>query len=70
MKTIKLKTMEYTSIEDLVRINKELGEKAEKGLLMPLRMEKNLLELAEPSINGIWEIFLNNEGNIQKIVLW
>lgn len=70
MKTIKIPHFEYTKVEDLIRINNELGEKAEKGLLMLLRQEKHLLELAEPSINGIWEIFLNDEGYIQRIVLW
>ena len=70
MKKIKLKTIEYTSYKDLVRINNELGEKAKKGLLIPLRQEKNLLEVAEPRINGIWDIFLNDEGNIKKIILW
>lgn len=69
-KAIKIPHYEYTKLEDLVRINNELGEKAKKGLLVGLRQEKNLLELAEPRINGIWDIHLNDEGNIEKIVLW
>ena len=70
MKTIKMKTIQYTKKKDLIRINNELGEKAEKGLLMPIRQEKNLLQLSEPRINGIWNIYLNDDGFITKIVLW
>ena len=70
MKAIKMKTYEWTKPEDLKFINNELREKAEQGLLVPIRQEKNLLELAEPRINGIWNIYLNDEGNITKIVLW
>ena len=80
-KTIKMKTntkikkfdlgaKTFTKIEDLKRINEELNEKAKKGLLIGLRQEADLLEIAEPSINGIWDIFLNDAGNIVKIVLW
>lgn len=70
MKTIDMNAKQYTKKEDLIRINDELGEKAKKGLLVPLRQESNLLEIAEPSINGIWDIFLNDKGIITKIVLW
>lgn len=70
MKTIKLKTIQYTKKKDLIRINQELDEKASRGLLVPIRQESHLLELAEPRINGIWDIFLNDHGSIEKIVLW
>jgi len=70
MKTIDMNAKQYTKKEDLIRINNELAEKAKKGLLMPLRQEADLLEIAEPSINGIWDIFLNDKGIITKIVLW
>ena len=65
-----MKTIQYTKKKDLIRINNELGEKAEKGLLVGLRQEKNLLQLAEPRINGIWNIYLNDAGSIERIVLW
>ena len=70
MKTIKMDVKQYTSYEDLVRINNELDEKAKKGLLVPLRQEPNLLMLSEPRINGIWNIYLDNNGCIEKIVLF
>ena len=70
MKTIKMKTIQYTKKKDLIRINNELGEKADKGLLVGIRQESHLLQLAEPRINGIWNIYLNDDGNITKIVLW
>lgn len=69
-KTIKLKTKVFTKLEDLIKVNNELGEKAQKGELIPLRKEKNLLQLAEPRINGIWDIILSDKGTITKIVLW
>lgn len=70
MKTIKMKTIQYTKKKDLIRVNNELGEKAKKGLLVGLRQEEHLLQLAEPRINGIWNIYLNDKGCIEKIVLW
>ena len=70
MKTIKMDVKQYTSYEDLVRINNELDEKAKKGLLVPLRQEPNLLMFSEPRINGIWNIYLDSKGCIEKIVLF
>lgn len=70
IKTIKLDVREFTSYEDIKRVNDELGEKAKKGLLVPLRQEPDLLELAEPRINGIWRMYLNKDGNIKKIILF
>ena len=69
-KCIAMPHVEYTKVEDLVRVNNELGEKAKNGLLVGLRQEKNLLQLAEPRINGIWNIYLNDAGSIERIVLW
>lgn len=68
MKTIELPTQIYTKVEDLIRINDELADKANKGELLPLRMDKDKIMIAEPSINGIWTLFLD-KGNIVKIVL-
>lgn len=68
METIELPTKTYTKVEDLVRINDELTAKANRGELMPLRMDGDKLMVAEPSINGIWTLFLD-KGKIVKIVL-
>lgn len=68
--TIEIPHEEYTSIEDIIRINNELDEKAKAGKLLGLRKEKDMLMLAEPAINGIWTLFLNDKGGIIKITLW
>ena len=68
--SIKLDSKEYTKPEDLIKINNELDEKAKAGKLIPLRKEKDKLMLAEPEINGIWTIFLNDKGSITRITLW
>ena len=60
----------FTEPFDLARINHELGEKAEEGKLIGLRQDKNEIVLAEPSINGIWVMCLNEKGYIKKIVLF
>ena len=70
IETIELPHEEYTSIEDIIRINKELDQKARDGKLLGLRKEKDMLMLAEPAINGIWTLFLNENGGIVKITLW
>ena len=60
----------YTKPADIKRVNDELSEKAEKGLLVGLRQEKEMLMLAEPRINGIWTLHLNEKGYITKITLF
>ena len=69
-KTITLPHEEYTKYEDLVRINDELNKKASEGKLVGIRQEKNFLQLSEPAINGIWNIWLDEKGFISKIVLF
>jgi hypothetical protein len=70
VETIELPHKEYTTPADLKRINDELSEKAEKGLLIGIRQEKDKLMLAEPQINGIWTLHLNEKGYITKITLF
>lgn len=70
IETIDITHEEYTDPEDLVRINNELGEKAKDGKLLGLRKEKDYLMLSEPEINGIWTLYLDEDGNITKIVLF
>jgi hypothetical protein len=70
VETIELPHEEYTALEDIKRISDELNEKAEKGLLIGIRQDKERLMLAEPQINGIWTLFLNEKGYIKKIVLF
>jgi len=70
VETIELPHEEYTTPADIKRINDELSEKAEKGLLIGIRQEKNYLMFAEPSINGIWTMHLNEKGYITKITLF
>ena len=70
MKKLTIKHEVYTDVKDLIRINNELGEKAQKGLLIGLRQDKKMLQLAEPAINGIWCLYLNDSGSITKIVLF
>lgn len=70
VETIELPHEEYTTPEDIKRINDELSEKAEKGLLVGIRQEKDKLMLAEPQINGIWTLHLNEKGYITKITLF
>jgi len=60
----------YTTKEDIIRVNKELEEKAKAGQLIGIRKESKLLMLAEPAINGIWTIYLTDEGFIEKIVVF
>lgn len=60
----------YDKPEDIIRINDELDKKAREGKLIGIRKEKKLLQLAEPAINGIWNIYLNDKGFIEKIVLF
>ncbi len=60
----------YTTKEDIIRINKELEEKAKAGQLIGIRKEPKMLMLSEPAINGIWTIYLNDEGFIEKIVVF
>lgn len=60
----------YTAPADLIRINDELAEKGKNGELLPLRKTKNYLMFAEPSINGIWTMHLNEKGYITKITLF
>lgn len=60
----------YEKPEDLIRINNELDAKAKAGKLVGIRKENKMLQLAEPEINGIWTIFLNDKGFIEKIVLF
>ena len=67
---IKMPHKVYTKPKDLIRVNNELGKKANEGKLIALRREKDKLMFAEPSINGIWTIFLNKDGYINKITLW
>ena len=61
---------EYTEVKDLIRINKELGQKAKDGKLIGLRQTKDYLQFSEPEINGIWTVYLNAKGAITKITLW
>lgn len=70
VETIELPHEEYTTLEDIKRINDELNEKAKKGLLVGIRQDKEKLMIAEPSINGIWTLFLDAKGYIKKIVLF
>lgn len=70
VQTIELPHEEYTEPEDIKRINDELGIKAQEGKVLGIRKEDNMLLLAEPEINGIWAIYLNEEGYIKKIVLF
>jgi hypothetical protein len=70
IETIEMPHEEYTSVEDIIRINNELDQKAKDGKLIGLRKEKNMLMLSEPAINGIWTLFLNDKGGIVKITLW
>ena len=67
---IELPHEEYTKPADIKRVNDELNEKAKKGLLIGLRQEKEMLMLAEPRINGIWTLHLNEKGYITKITLF
>ena len=60
----------YTKPEDLIRVNDELNQKALDGKLIGIRKEKNMLQFAEPQINGIWTMYLNDKGYIEKIVLF
>lgn len=60
----------YTKPADLNRINEELSQKAQKGLLIGIRQDKEKLMIAEPQINGIWTIYLNKKGYITKITLF
>ena len=72
-KTLKIKNegaKTYTEYEDLVRVNNELGDKARAGKLLPISMSDTELRLSEPEINGIWTIFLDENGNITKITLF
>lgn len=70
VKKIQLTTVVYDTPELIAKANRELGEKAQQGLLIPIRRTKYRLELAEPRINGIYTIYLNRKGFIKKIVLW
>ena len=60
----------YTKPADIKRVNDELNEKAQKGLLIGIRQDKDKLMLAEPQINGIWTMYLNEKGYITKITLF
>lgn len=68
--TIELPHEEYTEPEDLKRVNDELSKKADEGKIIGIRKEDDMLMLAEPEINGIWIIYLNDKGYIKKIVLF
>lgn len=70
VETIELPHEEYTTPADIKRINDELGEKGRNGELLPLRKTKNYLMFAEPQINGIWTLHLNEKGYITKITLF
>ncbi len=70
VKTIELPHEEYTAPADIKRVNDELGEKGRNGELLPLRKTKNYLMFAEPSINGIWTMHLDEKGYITKITLF
>lgn len=70
IKRLQLTTIVYDTPELIAKANRELGEKATQGLLIPIRRTKYKLELAEPRINGIYTIYLNRKGYIKKIVLW
>lgn len=60
----------YETPEDIRRINDELDAKAKAGKLIGIRKEPKMLQLAEPEINGIWTIYLNDRGFIEKIVVF
>lgn len=60
----------YTKPEDIKRVNDELDKKAREGKLIGIRKEKKMLQLAEPAVNGIWTIYLNDKGFIEKIVVF
>lgn len=68
--TIEIPHKVYTEPEDLVRINNELDAKATKGELLPIRQTSEYLMVAEPAINGIWTLHLDEEGFIKKITLF
>ena len=70
VKTIELPHEEYTTPADIKRVNDELNEKAKKGLLVGIRQDKEKLMIAEPQINGIWTLHLNEKGYITKITLF
>lgn len=69
-KTIKLPVKRFTKLEDIVKVNNELNEKAKRGELVALRKEKHALVIAEPRINGIWNLLLDSKGKIKEIVLF
>lgn len=60
----------YTDLEDLVRVNDELDAKARRGELVALRKTAKTLMIAEPAINGIWTLHLDEKGRIKKITLF
>lgn len=60
----------YDTPEEIKRINDELDAKAKAGKLIGIRKEPKMLQLAEPEINGIWTIYLNDKGFIEKIVVF
>lgn len=68
--TIKLPVKRFTKLEDIVKVNNELNEKAKRGELVALRKEKHALVIAEPRINGIWNLLLDSKGKIKEIVLF
>lgn len=70
VKTIELPHKIYTEPADLKRINDELIVKASRDMLIGIRQEKQMIMLAEPQINGIWTIYLNEKGYITKITLF
>ena len=51
-------------------IKGEFDRSEKKGLLVGIRQDKEKLMIAEPQINGIWTLHLNEKGYITKITLF
>lgn len=68
-KALNIPVKQWTTPEEIVKINNELTEKANAGKIMLLREENGMIMLAEPAINGIYVISTDDKGYITKIAL-
>lgn len=68
-KSIKINVKRWKGREALKQYE-ILCKKGENGLVYFLRENENGVLLSEPSINGIYQIIINNEGKISEIILF
>jgi hypothetical protein len=66
---IKLDTKHYTDKEDIYNIYKDIENRLKTDFVL-VREEKDKIILSDYKLRCMWFLFLDKNGNIEKITRW